>query len=207
MFSDRWSSGLEEVLMRGRRWMWACLRRRRGFTCPPPQDTPLLVGICDFGSSYSHICTFLYCYLREGAKFYLKDLVLIKGWKWTREVLAVSLIHNQILIAVNCNYLSGWTSCGRPNANDHRFLVLADHLHLRDGHLPLPLLRILLDRCAQEDAGWYRGGKQTGATFPRFSIGSRFFKDQKKWSTLLCFGKQTGVTFPRFSIGSSFEDL
>ena len=25
--------------------MWACSRRRRGFTCPSPQDTPLPVGI------------------------------------------------------------------------------------------------------------------------------------------------------------------
>ena len=43
--------------------------------------------------------------------------------------------------------------------------------------------------------------------FPDSQLGC-FFKDQKKWSTLLCLGDQTGAYFPRFSIiGSSFEDL
>ena len=42
--------------------------------------------------------------------------------------------------------------------------------------------------------------------FPDSQLGC-FLKDQKKWNTLLCFGDQTGACFPRFSIGSSFEDL
>ena len=79
--------------------------------------------------------------------------------------MAVSLIYNQILIAVNFNYLSGWTSGGRPNANDHRLLVLADHLHLRDDHLPLPLLWILLDRAAQVDRGAEERTRQAGRDF------------------------------------------
>ena len=133
---------------------------------------------------------------------------------WEGELFSKLLIFYALFFQQNCFHLIDQRLSqeilyrhGGPDGHDNGFPVLVDHLHLRDGHLPLPLLRILLDRCAQEDAGWYRGGKQTGATFPRFSIGSRFFKDQKKWSTLLCFGKQTGVTFPRFSIGSSFEDL
>ena len=82
-----------------------------------------------------------------------------------KEVLAISHDANRILIAVNCNYLSGWTSGGRPNANDHGLVVLADHLHLRDDHLPLPLLRILLDRAAQVDRGAEERTRQAGTDF------------------------------------------
>ena len=159
--------------------MWACSRRRRGFTCPSPQDTPLLVGICVLLAFAIRIYIEKYFsqFLFKGRgqillygfgpftgqirritsnKFGMYDPTpshhkRLKMDQICKEVLAVSPIYNQILIAVNCNYLSGWTSGGRPNANNHGLLVLTDHLHLRDDHLPLPLLRILLDRAAQVD--------------------------------------------------------
>ena len=73
--------------------------------------------------------------------------------------------NNIVQLLYNCNYLSGWTSGGGPNANNHGLLVLADHLHLCDDNLPLPLLRILLDRAAQVDGGAEERTRQAGRDF------------------------------------------
>ena len=92
---------------------------------------------------------------------------------------------------------------GGSDGHDNGLPVLVDHLHLRDGHLPLPLLRILLDRRAQEDAGWSRGGEQTGAYFPRFSIVFFLFFLKIKKCGALCFALENKLVrlFPDSHLG------
>ena len=46
---------------------------------------------------------------------------------------------------------------GRSDGHHHRLSLLLDHLHLRDGHLPLRVLRLLLER---ETGGGGGGGEE-----------------------------------------------